>query len=375
VNGVAHAAFLLVSHLCLLDSQQLNFYSFRKIKYADTIRIDPQLEAETANYWRFRHEKFQKGKPELLIEIKRMTGQKAMNKSTTAESISPDQQPSSSLQQPHQQYPKAEKDNELKSEVNSLKKRIEAMTKNIDELTSLVEKVSLKQEQVTTEDMVLSTGNKRKKAEIRPDEMLSSSPTNCCDFMDLEQDLDSLAAMTPPPVSPPRDVASDDEFVDQLFNAFGNEDEALLWDDPLVEPIPELTGNMPDPELMKRLSDALSLLPREIQELIVDRLIAAITSTDPSFDAGFGAASALTDAAMKADVVPSMAVTPTPRPSTSKAPNEVPASPQHERPVTLPMAAATLAALVAHYSSKTSPKNTNKNHNVQKSLPVIPVHA
>jgi hypothetical protein len=87
--------------------RQLNFYSFRKIKYADTIRIDPQLEAETANYWRFRHEKFQKGKPELLIEIKRMTGQKAMNKSTTAESISPDQQPSSSLQQPHQQYPKA----------------------------------------------------------------------------------------------------------------------------------------------------------------------------------------------------------------------------------------------------------------------------
>merc|ERR1712166_1194617 len=31
-------------------------------------------------------------------------------------------------------------------------------------------------------------------------------------------------------------------------------------------------------ELMNRLSDALSLLPREIQELIVDRLIQAITS-------------------------------------------------------------------------------------------------
>ena len=34
----------------------------------------------------------------------------------------------------------------------------------------------------------------------------------------------------------------------------------------------------PRAELMNRLSDALSLLPREIQELIVDRLIQAITS-------------------------------------------------------------------------------------------------
>merc|ERR1740130_598604 len=34
----------------------------------------------------------------------------------------------------------------------------------------------------------------------------------------------------------------------------------------------------PRAELMNRLSDALSLLPRDIQELIVDRLIQAITS-------------------------------------------------------------------------------------------------
>ena len=57
-------------------SQQLNFYQFRKIKYVDSIRIDPKLEAETANYWRFRHEYFQRGRPDLLSEIKRLNGTK-----------------------------------------------------------------------------------------------------------------------------------------------------------------------------------------------------------------------------------------------------------------------------------------------------------
>jgi heat shock transcription factor 2 len=63
--------------------QQLNFYAFRKIKYADTIRIDPKLEAATANYCRFRHKPFLRGNPELLGEIKRMNGQKHKDKKIT----------------------------------------------------------------------------------------------------------------------------------------------------------------------------------------------------------------------------------------------------------------------------------------------------
>ena len=50
--------------------RQLNFYSFRKIKTNDSIRIDPELEKATANFWRFFHPKFQRGRPDLLKDIK-----------------------------------------------------------------------------------------------------------------------------------------------------------------------------------------------------------------------------------------------------------------------------------------------------------------
>merc|ERR1711935_1018899 len=45
-----------------------------------------------------------------------------------------------------------------------------------------------------------------------------------------------------------------------------------------LDSLDDATQQRPRAELMNRLSDALSLLPREIQELIVDRLIQAITS-------------------------------------------------------------------------------------------------
>ena len=87
--------------------RQLNFYGFRKIKYADTIRIDPKLEAATANFWRFRHEKFQRGKPEQLIDIKRSNGQQTTSSSSTSNAN------------------EKTEDAGLKNEVNILKKRIE----------------------------------------------------------------------------------------------------------------------------------------------------------------------------------------------------------------------------------------------------------
>ena len=56
--------------------RQLNFYGFRKLKN-DSIKI-PQTKEEQeieANYWRFRHEKFLKGRPDLLTEIKKANNQ------------------------------------------------------------------------------------------------------------------------------------------------------------------------------------------------------------------------------------------------------------------------------------------------------------
>lgn len=361
--------------------RQLNFYAFRKIKYADTLRIDPKLEAETANYWRFRHDKFQKGKPELLSEIKRMNGQKSTKASAANNSGDKKQDPDA-----------------LKSELNSLKKRIEDMSKNMDDLTTLVQKVSLKQE--NNDNMSPEVGTKRKKLDsvpdlypdIRPDELISS--------MDLDEDF-NIPHM-PSPDLPAREESdttnlSDVDFVDKLFTVFSEDDVDDIHVEPelilsstsqresspslpplLPEPSTEsrsglpapslgMTQNKPNAELMNRLSDALAVLPRDMQELIVDRLVAAIMNTG-SVEKSIGAASTLSDAVANTDVVPSGKALPSKiSPSPITAESEVKTTP--DVVIGMPLAAATLAALLSHYSSQV------KAQNLQKPIPVIPVHA
>ena len=52
-------------------SRQLNFYGFRKLKAEPILTAD--FNAQTAGYVRFYHSKFQKDRPDLLLEIRRAT--------------------------------------------------------------------------------------------------------------------------------------------------------------------------------------------------------------------------------------------------------------------------------------------------------------
>lgn len=360
--------------------QQLNFYAFRKIKYADTIRIDPKLEAETANYWRFRHEKFQRGKPELLGEIKRMNGQK---------------QSSSTPKTPPAVKETLQENSALKTEVSHLKERVEAMTKNIDDLTSMVQKVTLVAAQPQQQgEHVVNHNNKRFKQEtplktvpqqpqvatpspVLPDPALSATPASIPEgaTMDLEDASFFMPPSLPSPMPVDRTISntsdlSDDGFVDQLFTAFKTEEvfdfenETESFSSSLP---PTLKNkNTPRPELMERLGDALANLPRDIQELIVDRLIQAITSPKEIQD-NISAANCLKE---------NMAIAP--KPSGGKAlPSAVPLekkmTSEEQKPMGLPLAAATLAALLSQYGGEnnTKPSAANKDH---KAL-LIPVHA
>jgi hypothetical protein len=380
-----HTPIIFILSHPLFNSQQLNFYSFRKIKYADTIRIDPELEKETANYWRFRHENFQRGKPQLLTEIKRMNGQKSTTTTNGANSNS------STASNSTAKTAVKEEDTGVKSEVQVLKKRIEEMTKNIDKLTNMVEKVSLKQDapvpygnhQSSEEPSAdaVAAPNKRKKVapedDVRPDEMMSG--------MDLEDEMDIPAPgmPSPMPLSPESSNAteltqiSDNEFVDQLFTAFKEDEveevfeEAFKLDAPLeapllalppvVAPKIEYSKNGPDAELMTRLGDALMLLPKETQEMIVDRLIAAITSTDSLENVSWNPVASLKEAPVKPTKVVSIKL----------PPSAVPQSPPDVQEAQLPLAAATLAALLHHYSAQLKGKSP---HNMETTIPVIPVH-
>jgi len=202
--------------------RQLNFYAFRKIKTNNNIRIDPALEAKTANYWRFYHPKFQRGRADWLKLIKRSSstprgaagvGKKGgggdenvssangrnmnnisiSNNNNFNNMVLPNVTSSSSTVD----IVGRKDDSELKSEVTTLKERIEAMNKNIDLLTTMVQNVTLVQQTTTNNtlyeegegyDDVVFNGNKKRskissveqqqqatKTTCVPDEMISSS--------------------------------------------------------------------------------------------------------------------------------------------------------------------------------------------------------
>jgi HSF-type DNA-binding len=417
--------------------RQLNFYSFRKIKYMDTLRLDPKLEAETANYWRFRHEKFQRGKPHLLMDIKRLTGHKGASPGSIKKGPLPLAATSGN----------DEGSVDMQNELDTLKKRIEEMNNSMSQLTSMVQKVSLNSKDgeptrklpsrpslvTAARELVVdkAIGSKRKKVDwafplgmessvslslqkpepilspysigsthdsrciVPPDEMLSSAMDFESVFtIDVSPDepvlLNPLEASVTN-VRPCNDAVEDfyilsedecndddDALVDICRNdtsetSIGDNTAANLLPDPStrrhqVASLPEATlrpRDRVDPELMDRLSEALAVLPKEMQNQIVERLIAAITTTEL-----FAAPSNVAPYRKR-------------QPSESSTDDASYSSGEDHQAsgVGMPLAAATLAALLSHYSEqvkKHSTASVNKDkvgRSGVKAISVIPVHA
>jgi len=209
---------------------------------------------------------------------------------------------------------------------------------------------------------------------------------------------------------------SDQGFVDTLFTAFKTDEEddddlmgdvidlaagpdidtdSMKLNDPWLNStsLSDVDKQGPRPELMKRLSDALSLLPREIQELIVDRLIQAITSPK-EIQESLQATEALKDVVATAtakNVTPASLPTSVPQSprrcddsammtdderstaAASVVPASVPATPS-AKPApnpSLQLAAATLAALLSQYGKE---PNCTAAKAVAATNVLIPVH-
>lgn len=90
--------------------RQLNFYGFRKIR-SDPLLIKDADNSEESKYWRFHHEKFQRGHPEWLTEIRKS------NHTETAD--------------------KQEVET-LRAEVTSLKRKVANMSRDMEGLKALV---------------------------------------------------------------------------------------------------------------------------------------------------------------------------------------------------------------------------------------------
>jgi len=348
--------------------RQLNFYGFRKIKFSDTIKIDAKLEAETANFWRFRHENFIRGRPELLVDIRRSNSQSVTEKVKAA--------------------PKAKSEDVtgLKSEVNTLKDRIAQMTTNIDQLTSLVQNITMNEKKVKVEEIPrepieekILPGSKRKKLDSSLPIIADCVPSTPA--LPAKSEMDGVEftpnAMFPLEFPTRQDSLgsniSDEAFVDELFNAFGdhettgclpepissNDDQPTCesmsssQDDEWKEDVPK-HPNTPDQQLMNRLSNALTVLPKDVQEMLVNKLIATITSSD----------------ALKSHLD---AVTSSDKEFTEDKMTDTPMIDSFTPDISIPLAAATLTTIISHYSQVM--KNKTCSPTKSTSLPVIPIHA
>ena len=320
--------------------RQLNFYGFRKIK-SDPIKIDSALEEKDSKYWRFRHEKFQRGRPDLLKEIRKA----------------------------NQTTPEKEEVDSLKKEVKDLKDQISNMSSDIDRLTSLVEDIM-----VTGDDehinFAASDGSKKRK--VDPDSVQSSAisplssqapvvvpsmpidPTKASDEDLLMEDVTHALDYKPGTVLPAQPAGSlqsqtsvtsmDQEFVDGLFTDYLDDVDELLEANDLGSPLPTMPEGL-DPNLVKRLHDTLTNLPKSMQELFVERLVATIANPT-CFKDHVEAVTALATAA--AQETQSRMVQSDSNPISPDSKNHR----ENEEPptVALSLAAATLGAFLAQYA-------------------------
>jgi len=271
--------------------RQLNFYGFRKIK-SDPLRLSDELQDEESKYWKFKHEKFQQGHPELLVEIRKS------NSSSSSDNA--DKQDVDSL----------------RSEVKNLQSRMACMGREMEKMASLLSTVMQNQSMMQQNQQRTIEENNQNPAPIKKRKMMSAPsplPMNVPSknvgsndveaFDDLSVDLDMFVPNQQPKPVP---LASSRQ---SSMASFGSLDNAILGslfaldsrDDiktvqsgrkggissmqnfsfpeknagassaPVAEAAP--TGPEPDPVLMNKLRNALRVLPETLQQMFVDRIV------------------------------------------------------------------------------------------------------
>jgi len=304
--------------------RQLNFYGFRKIK-SDPIRIRDQESGAEAKFWRFRHEKFLRGRPDLLSEIKK----------------------SSQIEPAEKQEVDA-----LKNEVKELKSQLVAMSKNMEQVAGLVRTMMKNQEEQqkhTDRFAQNSVSKKRRISESVPSQqmfMTKTMPPSPVKSQMIDNNIrriQPVAVTSLPDASTANDsdlytevpeipwpqtspfskgfskesslgsiIGSDLEYDEDLLAtllALDDDDSHNLIDKSNTEiEVPDTTMSLPpskslqdgqvDAKLLEKLRHSLNSLPKKLQELFVERLVNVITDPE-SFRYQVETVSALAHAAAK----------------------------------------------------------------------------
>lgn len=193
----------------------------------------------------------------------------------------------------------------------------------------------------------------------------------------------------------------DEAFVDELFNAFDDDIDMLEFNsdvEPELNQIPVTCGmeaqnmalptsrsvspvkdtmtlnNAPDQSMMNKLSDALTVLPKDMQEMLVNRLITTIASSD-----ALQTHIENVRKEKKEVIVPTSSTFNVSVVGKEKKSSNLPVVVEQNVDAALPIAAATLTALMTKLaaSMKDQKKDVVKKEvvNASKSLPVISIHA
>lgn len=272
--------------------RQLNFYGFRKIK-TDPIRIRDQENDAEAKYWRFRHEKFLKGRPDLLSEIKK----------------------SNQIEPAEKQEVDA-----LKLEVKDLKSQIATMSKNMEQLAALVGgMIQEEQKHHHANGRYVQDSPASKKRKVSVSKALPPSPvksmtlpisipkTSTSNNSKFYSEAHRMPIPTPAPIiTNQRSYGSitDEDILETLRDL---DNDSIYFDDELIAPdVPDTTMSLHpskpmqeekvDAKLVEKLRHSLNTLPKTLQQVFVQRLVNVIASPQ-AFQSQVEAVSALAQAA------------------------------------------------------------------------------
>lgn len=262
--------------------RQLNFYGFRKVK-CDSLRIKDEANDVESKYWKFRHDKFKRGRPDLLAQIKKSS---------------------------HIEPAEKKEVDALKSEVKTLKNQISVMQKDMERMAALVGTLVQNQQpqqvKQLAEAFVADDTNPSKKRRIEAPQYPTkqgtiSPPSPVMSIPDVANG-GSIDHMPPPPPVPPstsfglKDASigslSLSQYDEDILNTLLAFDDDLDGDSEKSVGIPDMAASttnskegsalssVVDPALMELFRQSLSSLPKSLQELFVERLVKVIASPE-----------------------------------------------------------------------------------------------
>jgi hypothetical protein len=258
--------------------RQLNFYGFRKIK-SDPLRISDAAEDIESKYWKFRHEKFQRRRPDLLVEIRKTNHTEAAEKHEV---------------------------DALRREVQELKSKLSNMTSDMERLASLVKNITQGEENSQDSFGPPQQGATKKRRVMPPlpnsvqstcgigDPISKPLPVASLHGGDIPHTFDPFGEMALRPMPSPVPIAGGRQKSTNSLSSLDEEILASLFASDSSDEMNDISGGLPDlalsgdilrkqssdvdMNLVNTLKDALARLPRNLQELFVERMVASIAN-------------------------------------------------------------------------------------------------